>query len=358
MHSVKELDRAALAILDDLDTRANNAVNTIRNDGSRHVLDLDPAEFAYTRVPPMVRAAVGFAQLQRSWKREPTVCTMHPDLMVELREAERQTHPSEMLNQLAFRSPRIVFPVPIACTSVIDPNGQGEVVAAQVTGMRWAQNPNPRIPAQRRVVLVPCSTTDPERVQHRLTVFTRYSGLRGNGDGLEMNSLDIPTGRLDEFDPEQLVRESAEQELALAGTQDVFKQHPVEDHIQAMLTRLGPVMDALVYLSSHSPDLAPAAERGKRKARRKAGELAPAVTNVGFHKGPEWSAQRRAWEAYERSATAQGTGHLLPHPRRAHYRKWPLGRRCDRVFVSPTYVNLNLSDEGDAPTLVPVGRME
>lgn len=358
-HSEKDLDRAAVAILNDLNIRANHFTNVLRNDGHARAIGLDPAELAYTRLPPMTRAAVGFAQLQQAWRREPTVCTMHPDLMVELRDVEHHAVPSAMLDQLAFRSPRIVFPVPIPCVSVIDPHGRGEVIAAQITGRRWAHNPNPKIPAQNRAVLVPCHTTHPDRVQHYLTIFTRYSGLRGDGDGLEMNSIELPTSSVDEFHPEDLVQEGARQELAMAATQDVFKQHPVEQHIEAMMTRLWPVMDALLYLSSHSPDLAPATERGGKKAqraRRKPGELVPNVTNVGFHKGPLWGGQRRAWEAHERTA-ARG-GHRLAHPRRAHYRKWPLGRRADQVFVSPTYVNLNLSDEGDVPTLVPVGRME
>ena len=355
MHSPRDLDRATLAHLEDISQRTTRLAMSVRRHGYGHVLTTPPEEFYSTPIPRELHAAVDIVRLQLAWKSEPVACSMHPDLMDELGDMEHTKLPSAMFNHLAYRNPRIMFPVPVRCKSVIAPSGHGELIAAQVTGRRWVLDPSAQDPMTAPRLLIPCHSNHPERVRLSVTLINTYDAPGANG--MELSNLELPLDQMREFNPQVLIEEFARDETTGLTAKDL-RGWPIEQHLDAFRSKFWPALNALMYLSNRKMEAEPAPVRGGSSARRaRARDQQPQIHNVGYHRGPELAALRRRWASdCER---LRGTGRVLPHPRRAHYRDWPGGREDGvQVFVSATYVNLDLLDGDDLPTIVPVGRME
>lgn len=356
MHNPKDLERATLAHLEDIRCRTTRLLEAVRRRGYGHVFNASPDVAYSTPIPEDLHSAVDIVRLQQDWNREPVVCSMHPDLMDELGDVEHTKLPSAMFNHLAYRDPRIVFPVPIRCKSVVATSGYGELIAVQVQGRRWVLDPSAEDPATAPRLLIPCHSNHPERAQLRITMINTYNA----GGGMEVCNLQLPLDRMREFDPRALIEEYARDETT-GLTSKQLRGWPIEQHLDAFRSKFWPALNALMYLSNRKLESELATPRGgssKRRARaRDQKQPQPQVNNVGYHRGPELAALRRRWESD--CARLKGTGRVLPHPRRAHYREWPGGREDGvQVFVSATYVNLGLLEEIDLPTIVPVSRME
>ncbi|MBF6341280.1 hypothetical protein IU450_36175 [Nocardia abscessus] len=302
-----------------------------------------------TLLPPAERnhvlqtAAVGIR-----WQRGSRIaCLVDPTLAAECADATAEAMPTDIVAQLPYRDPLVVFADPIPCRTTDD--RPARLLGYFLYGLHG-------IADDRDGML--CSTHDDPDY---LGITTVLETLDNSGVGPEVNRF-LMTLRTDRVDIAEFLDSCIANWSADAVTAARCSEASIRSCLQQVLR---PVLGSLLYLCSKEPDLTdprPDADTRRTRKRRaaKPGRNRHTTTfiAVGWRLGANLRRLRRAATDPARPRTGTGTGRTqLPRQRASHFKVvWTgAGRAIPRlVFVMPYWIHKDQIDfDTTASTLVP-----
>lgn len=337
----RDLARAAAQHIADLRTHQNN----VRAALTRHATidTIDAAFDTHGRAPipaPLAAPAISY-RTHRAWERAAVVYAMHPAIVTELASAEPARVPAAALDHLPHPNPLIVWPDPPPCVDM--DGGPARILAAYIVG----------VGGNRRSIT---TTDDPDRTGYRITVVARLP----NGI-LEEGGIRLDTGPHDWFDHDTAIESAAHRSVEI-NTAAGLASSTIDAHTRALRSKIGPALDALLYVTSIGADLNPLQTRTRRTPRRAASTTKARskgdanVLGVGWTLGPALDAPRHTTPEPVPGTTPATT--KRPHPRRAYYAtRWTgPGRTVPRnAYIRATYIHRDQLTTNPTPTIATVG---
>lgn len=319
--------------------------------GEPHYIPGDVA-VAFARLPAQWRREISFSMqdvaMRRLWQQHRIVHTFDLNTWEAIGSADpASTIPPDVLGQLPYPNPLVVFPEPI----LLD-HGERErqqIVAVFVTGVRPAFG-------EHRML---CSSSNLSATGWNLTFAGLVEDAHGRavmlpGEGVRDVMWTRCSLRLDETTTLGGLTQRAIQQF------DPFRdpKFAFGDHAKDLPVLLARAVNAIVYLCARNADLRPVPAPPSRSRGRKSGRGTPApkpprVIEVGYRVG----AALRAWQRTAAQRPVTSTGRTVsPHVRRSHPHTFRYGPGRSQAYVKwlwPIPVNMEGGDAAET-AIIPI----